>query len=1119
MDTQISASAYVNQGFDIMRPILAAFVGQEMLRNIGPNWWQDRVLPSLSEVYTRNLPKYAEWDKLVDSLDIMACFQLIDRNWNELFKYKMTTQQRNWIKELKSTRNEWAHASGSGFKDDDASRALDTMARLMEPIDQESAEELRKLMRQVRYKTEGASTEAPVAPVAPAPTVSPFHSYARPWRQIAEPHPDVAQGRYRQAEFAADLSQVLRGTAMPEYQDPVEFFARTYITDGMRGMLSKATQRVAGKCGEPVIQLKTAFGGGKTHSMLALYHMMRAVSPNALNGIPQILQSAGITSMPKVKVAVLVGTSLDPTKQRRPINFPGITISTLWGEMAAQLAEQSGNPRLYDLIKEADKKGISPGSNTLRELFDSCAPCMILIDELVAYARKLYGYKHGDIPAGTFENVLSFVQELTEAARASKNSIVVASIPESETETGGEAGNIALQRIEHTFGRMEAVWKPVVAEEGFEIVRRRLFRNIADQGAVDQICNTYFEMYRNNPDDFPVECREADYLIKMKKCYPIHPEVFDRLYNDWATMESFQRTRGVLRFMAAVIHDLYTSNDSGALIMPGSIALGKSQIREELTRYLSPGWDAIIEKEVDGKRSVPVTLDSKGGYYSRYFACSRVARTIFIGSAPDVKEQRVRGLNANRIRLGVVQPQENISTYNDALSRLANELTYLYSSADYRYWYDTRPTLRKTVADRARMQSSDDIMFELEKTLKATCRNKEPFDAVHIAPGSSGDIQDQQSVRLVLLSPALTYKRDDEKCGALATVNEYLEMRGSAPRMYRNMITFLAPDNNAIEQLKQDMRTLLAWRSIDRDAESLNLDNAQKKETKDAIKRYEEVVRDRIQDAYSWLLMPSQQGTAPVTWSAIRVAGTTSPVTKAAQKLKEDEYLIEALAPRILKMEMDKFKLWKDRDAITIRELWEDYSRYLYLHRLGRYNVLVKALEAGVKSGEYFGYADGQDSAGRYQGLCFGNEGYLNITQDGILVKPDIARQQIEKENAERAAAISVSAGDDAAPTTYTIRPSEGQSSIKENVAPSGPVKKNTHFYGSVRIDANKLGSTAGTINQEVLQHLNKLSGVEITVMLDIQVKIPDGVPDEVARTIRENCRTLKFDSIEFGEE
>ncbi len=1129
MEAKLSASNYVDQGYSLMREYLTAFVGQEMSRRWGDKWWGEHAYPHLPPVFQNNLPRFSDWNTVMDKLDVAACFHIINANWGEVFKYKMTSQQRNWAKELQTTRNEWAHATGNALNYDDAARALDTMARFMEPIDAESADDLRKLMRQARDNVNGYTDDPPADKSAPTPITPPTQSlpFARPWRQIAEPHPDVAQGKYRQAEFAADLSQVLRGTAMPEYQDPVEFFARTYITDGMRGMLIKAAQRVAGKGGEPVIQLKTAFGGGKTHSMLALYHMMRAVKPDSLNGIPKILAEAGISSMPKVNVAVLVGTALDPAKKRRPITFPGITVNTIWGEMAAQLAEQSGNPKLYDLVKENDAKGIAPGSDTIRQLFDECAPCVVLIDELVAYARKLYGFKQGELPAGTFENVLSFVQELTEAARASKNSLVVASIPESETETGGEAGNLALERIEHTFGRMEAIWKPVVAEEGFEIVRRRLFRNISDTEAVNQTCNAFFKLYYDNPEDFPAECHEASYLQKMKKCYPIHPEVFDRLYEDWTTIEGFQRTRGVLRFMAAVIHDLYVSNDSGAMIMPGSIAFGKTQIREELIRYLTPGWDAIIENEIDGRRAIPIILDSKGGFYGKYFAHSRIARTIFLGSAPDTREQHVRGLPANNIRLGVVQPEEHISTYNDALAKLASELTYLYSSADHRYWYDTRPTLKKTVAERAKLLNADDVLFEIEKLLKSVCKDKEPFDAVNVAPASSGDVPDQQTIRLVLLSPNQTHKRDKDNSDALTTAQEYLEYRGGTPRMYRNMILFLAPDENVMFQLKQDMRLQMAWRSIERDTESLNLDNAQKKETADAIKHYSEVTIDRVQEAYQHLLVPTQNGTSPVMWEKLVVQGK-DPIKKAAQKLISDDYLVEAFSPKILCNQMTQYGLWKSADYLSVRELWEDYTRYLYLYRLNSYSVMTKTLEAGILSGEYFAYADGQDETGRYQGLCFGGSGYLHITQDGILVKPEIAKAHIAKDNAERMASLgSVSenrsgvcnnSGTGDGNTIGTSTTDKGDSGTVQQPAYQRPVKKNTHFYGSVKIDANKLGSTAGTINAEVLQHLTKLTGAQVNITLDIQVTVPDGVPEDVARTIRENCRTLKFENSDFGE-
>ena len=321
----------------------------------------------------------------------------------------------------------------------------------------------------------------------------------------------------------------------------MEFFNRTYITEGMAGLLEQALRRVCGKDGEPVIQLKTAFGGGKTHSMLALYHMMRGkISLDKIPSVKPVLERAGVSALPKANVAVLVGTALDPTKSRRQSNLPGVTINTIWGEMAAQLAESAGNPALYDIIKESDKSGVTPGSETLKNLFDAAAPCLILMDELVAYGRKIYG--KANLPAGTFGNFLTFIQEVTEAARASKNSLVVASIPESDIEIGGESGKAVLNVIEHMFGRMESIWKPVAADEGYEIVRRRLFLNCKNPEGRDAVCAAFSAMYNENAGDFPTEAKELEYRERMISCYPIHPEVFDRLYKEWSTLENFQRT-------------------------------------------------------------------------------------------------------------------------------------------------------------------------------------------------------------------------------------------------------------------------------------------------------------------------------------------------------------------------------------------------------------------------------------------------------------------------------------------------------------------------------------------------------------------------------------------------
>ena len=561
----------VTEGLDILTGVLAPYVAAELRARYAGEWWDQGVLRVLWDDQKRGLPPGGADGELTAALDAHRCLILIDEQWNDLFRRKLGREHRTWVKELKGTRNKWAHKGLLDMADEDAWRALDTMTRMVEQIDAEAVERLRALARIVRYGAEGPSTAARGIEDAQAPgpgeeartgvLAAVPRQGLRPWREVARPHPDVAAGRYRQAEFAADLSQVARGTAEVEYQDPVEFFARTYLTEGIRGLLAQALRRISGQGGEPVIQLKTAFGGGKTHSLLALYHLLRGRAPLArLPQVADLLKEAGIGEAPRTRVVVLVGTALNPTRERRPPNMPRIAIRTLWGEIGAQLADQAGDWKLYDHVRNADRKGVPPGSDALRALFDACGPCLILIDELVAYARKIYGVE--GLPAGGFEAVQTFIQELTEAVRASRNTALVATVPESDVEIGGAAGRETLARIEHTFGRMEAVWKPVGSEEGFEVVRRRLFLLPDDELARDDVCRAFGALYRDGGGEFPPECREARYLERMRACYPIHPEVFDRLYNDWATLERFQRTRGVLRLMAAAIHGLSARKDT-----------------------------------------------------------------------------------------------------------------------------------------------------------------------------------------------------------------------------------------------------------------------------------------------------------------------------------------------------------------------------------------------------------------------------------------------------------------------------------------------------------------------------------------------------------------------------
>ncbi|HHY05947.1 MAG TPA: ATP-binding protein [Clostridia bacterium] len=1118
----------VSQGFRILLEVFAPYIARELGNSEGQDWWQKAVLDILYEEQKRDLPLEGDWGDLVDSLDIQRCLLLFDLHWNTVFRKKLSIDHRTWAKELVGVRNRLAHLGGEDFSADDTWRALDTMSRLAEQIESESAEEIRVLLRTSRYGSANGSTMVTKASVAPLTTTkqkigilstTPISGLSS-WRDVIEPHPDVAQGRYKNAEFAADLAQVARGEGSYEYQDPVEFFGRTYVTEGMTGLLEQSLRRICGKDGEPVIQLKTAFGGGKTHSMLALYHLMRGrVSLDKISNIKPVLKRAGISTLPKANVAVLVGTALNPTRSKRPGNMPGITINTLWGEMAAQLAKSAGNLGLYDYVKEADKKGVSPGSEVLKNLFDAAGPCLILMDELVAYAKKIYGAR--GLPAGTFDNFISFIQEVTEAARASKNSLVVASIPESDIEIGGEAGRIALETIEHTFGRMESIWKPVAANEGFEVVRRRLFLDCKDLNGRDAVCAKFSQMYNENQSDFPFEVKEMEYKERMISCYPIHPEVFDRLYEDWATLERFQRTRGVLRLMAAVIHELWMANDASLMIMPGSIPLDTPNVRDELTRHLPEGWNALVDREVDGRNSIPYQKDQSNPRYGGTLAARRVARTIMLGSAPTVRDQRVRGIEASRIRLGIVQPGENIANFNDALNTLTSSLAYLYTnSTGDRFWYDTRPTLRKTVEDRATQILASDVEYEIESRLHGL-RKEQPFAGIHVCPASSLDVPDEQTARLVILRPVDEYRASNQKNSAMTAVIDILNNRGHTPRIYRNMLAFIAPDQDLMNSLKQAVRLYLAWKSVKDDSENLNLDAAQNRETDNNLRRCGETVDARIKEAYCWLLVPyidKNMDMKTIVWDTIRISGGNEGIiTKAAKKMLQNEAIITTWAPALLLMELDNL-LWRDVDNISIKKLWEYLCTYCYLPRLASESVLEETIRAGLNSTEYFALASAFDGT-RYIDLKF-NQYIGNIERSGYLVKVSVAQKQLTEEEARCRAEAGAQTGDGSTiPTsgdsiTYTsLRPQFG-----ENICDVHKASQNTHFYMSAELDTTRIGRDVQKLVEEVISHLTSVDGVQVEVSLEVNVKSPDGLSPQIVRVVSENCQTLKVRTFGFDE-
>lgn len=266
-----------------------------------------------------------------------------------------------------------------------------------------------------------------------------------------------------------------------------------------------------------------------------------------------------------------------------------------------------------------------------------------------------------------------------------------------------------------------------------------------------------------------------------------------------------------------------------------------------------------------------------------------------LGSAPStsaLRDQNIRGLETSRIRLGAIQPGENIADFNDALNTLHGALTYLYNNqTGTRFWYDTKPTLRKTSEDRASQVPEEDVTMTIETRLRKL-RKENPLAGLHICPVSSNDIPDEQAVRLVILRPENSIQRSNGKYGgrALEIVDNYLNNRGNSPRVYRNMLAFVAPDNDKLRDLQIEVKRLLAWQSIISDKEDLNLDGSQIREAENSLNRSNTTVEQRIKETYCWLLVPyidTFEDMKTIQWEITDLGGGDDGIISKAAKKNE----------------------------------------------------------------------------------------------------------------------------------------------------------------------------------------------------------------------------------------
>ena len=509
-------------------------------------------------------------------------------------------------------------------------------------------------------------------------------------------------------------------------------------------------QRLSGQGGDPVIGLQTAFGGGKTHTLLAVYHLARHLreggDPADLPGLAPVMSGLGNVSWRKPELSAFVGSSKGTDVSLTLKDGP--RLRTLWGYLAWRIAGEAG----LELVAEAEAARTNPGSELMVEVFRLAGPSVILLDELVMFARQLDDAR--------FEAFLSFIQSLTEAAKMVPGVLIIGSLPESDAEAGGARGREALLRLEKVFGRVQSPWLPASGNETYEIVRRRLFQALDAEGerARDETVKAFADLYRRNPAEFPPEAREPRYTELLRLSYPIHPELFDRLAKDWSSLEKFQRTRDVLRFMANVVGVLWQAQVRDPLILPARVPVAHERVRASVLYPLDPAFAAVVDREVDGDGSLPARMEANPTRrISQARAATRAARAVFLCSAPLVGQPNA-GLTGQGLRLACAEPGDQLAIFGEALRELSERATFLYEEAG-RYWFSTQQTLNRLAEDLAKALPAHEVDAAIVEVLREDGKAKGRFHRVFAVPDDPTAIDEAEALSLVILGPATPHVR------------------------------------------------------------------------------------------------------------------------------------------------------------------------------------------------------------------------------------------------------------------------------------------------------------------------------------------------------------------------
>ena len=811
----------------------------------------------------------------------------------------------------------------------------------------------------------------------------------KPWYKIVTPREDLREGKPLDAsEFAIHLDQVIEGRAPEDYKDPERFFTRTYLTKGLTEVVCEVIRRLSGETvgASPVINLTTQFGGGKTHALTLLYHLIKN-GERARNwiGVNRLLDAAQLNSIPQGVVAIFVGTAFDVLKGHSGNGEP--TRFTPWGEIAWQIGGEKG----YEIVKEHDVKRTAPSGNIIRKLFPPDKPVLILMDEVLNYMNRARARKVGS--SNLSSQFLQFLQNLTSEASGRAGVSLVLSLPMSEQEMTVED--------QADFGRLQKlstrVDKPYVLSEGYEIVeiiRRRLFEYPMDIGTdgkkvISEYVEWIMEHRQQLPSWFPVQSAHEIF----ESSYPFHPTVLSVFERKWQTLPRFQQTRGILRLLALWVSKAYQEGFKGAhrdpLITLGTAPLDDSLFRAAVFEQLGESrLEAAVMTDIAGKKSHAVRLDEeavdtiKKARLHRKVACA----VFFESSGGQAREEAT----LPEIRLALGEPDLDIGNIETALESLT-EACYYLTCEKSKYRFSLVPNLNKLLSDRrASIQESaikEAIRAEIQRVFSAGPGIERVF-----FPEKSGQIPDRAALTLVILPPEQSLEEEIRE-ETFKMIDLFTREHGASARTFKSALLWAVPENP--RQLNEDARKLLAWEALEDEADELRLESSQRKQLSENMKRAERDLRESVWRTYKNVyLLDKNNRWKCVDLGLVHSSAADSLVSLILSRLNQEGDIEETISPNFLVRNWPPaFTEWSTK---SVRDAFFASPQF---PRLINPETIKQTIADGVVRG-LFGYA-GKTPTGQYKPFYFAtsiNAFDIEISEYVFLIPKEAAQSISEGE-------------------------------------------------------------------------------------------------------------------------